>query len=104
MLALRDPTGVRKRDGEHGVSLDLCRPRIRQAIDIASSSSPFPEIAQGRTGVTIYRQDLAYPGARVPGPARDPFEATVYDVQNATAGDPLCSSRVAPVLTRRGAS
>ncbi len=48
---------------EHWVSLDLIgSPAPHEVgIDIASCSSPFPDIAAALTGIPTYRQDLSYP-------------------------------------------
>jgi len=47
---------------EHFVSLCLIEPRPGDiVIDVASSSSPFPSIAQRLYGCKCYRQDLIYP-------------------------------------------
>jgi SAM-dependent methyltransferase len=59
---------------EHFVSIDLMQPREGEVfIDIASCSSPFPDILRERWGCRTYRQDWAYPtghhGDRIGGDA-----------------------------------
>lgn len=61
---------------EHFVSIDLMRPRPGEVfIDIASCSSPFPEILREHWGCRTYRQDWAYPpgleGDRIGGDAAE---------------------------------
>lgn len=47
---------------EHFVSIDLLRPQASEvAIDIASCSSPFPDILREHWGCRTYRQDWNYP-------------------------------------------
>jgi SAM-dependent methyltransferase len=59
---------------EHFVSIDLLRPRPSEVfVDIASCSSPFPDILRERWGCRTYRQDWSYPpglhGDRIGGDA-----------------------------------
>ena len=50
---------------EHFVSIDLLRPGANDVlIDIASSSSPFPDIVRERWQCRTYRHDLLYPAGR----------------------------------------
>ena len=47
---------------EHYVSIDLLRPQASAVlIDIASCTSPFPDILRDRWGCRTYRQDWSYP-------------------------------------------
>lgn len=47
---------------EHFVSIDLLRPQQGDVlVDIASCSSPFPDILRERWGCQTYRQDWSYP-------------------------------------------
>ncbi|HET7178020.1 MAG TPA: methyltransferase domain-containing protein [Solirubrobacterales bacterium] len=59
---------------EHFVSIDLLRPRPGEVfVDVASCSSPFPDILRERWGCRTYRQDWSYPpglqGDRIGGDA-----------------------------------
>lgn len=59
---------------EHFVSIDLLQPRPDEVlIDVASCTSPFPDILRQRWGCRTYRQDWAYPtgisGDRIGGDA-----------------------------------
>jgi SAM-dependent methyltransferase len=70
---------------EHWVSLHLIAPITNDGIliDVASCSSPFPDIVEARHNISAYRQDLSYPdgvnGKTVGGSAeRLPFaEASI---------------------------
>ena len=69
----KDPGGTEKWL-EHFVSLELLEPRPGEVlIDIASCTSPFPEVAERFHGVQAFRQDLSYPegvhGRRIGGDA-----------------------------------
>jgi hypothetical protein len=57
-----EPHFLKHKQVQHYVSFLLCPPQADQVwMDVASSSSPFPEILTRLAGPTVYRQDLSYP-------------------------------------------